>query len=84
MKLLGLDVYEHPSIPADEAWVVRDAGVKTLPAELRGRVRVPCILTGDLNLLKRTVAILRLTKTQTLNHRAAPPRRRAAASIIRA
>jgi hypothetical protein len=62
MKLLGLQVHQHPSIPPDEAWVVRDKDAQQVPQELRGKIETPCILASDIRLLRRTVMLLGMTK----------------------
>lgn len=65
MRLLGLHVHEHQSIPQDEAWVVRNKDADQIPQELRGKIDTPCILTGDAELLRRTVTLLRMTEMVT-------------------
>ena len=74
MKLFGLPVIEHAAIPQDEAWIVRDAIAEELPAELRGRVPAPCVVTGNRVLLARAVTLLGLahlleTTADTASHR---------------
>ena len=60
MKLFGLPVIEHAAIPQDEAWIVRDAIAEELPADLRGRVPAPCVVTGNRALLAKAVTLLGL------------------------
>ena len=61
MDLSALQVIERRDLPQDEAWIIRKGDAPELPADLRGKVRVPCILTGSLKLLKDTLMLLRLT-----------------------
>jgi len=61
MKLLGLDVHEHSSIPNDQVWVVRGEDDGRIPQDIRGKIQVPCVLTGNIIQLRRTVSLLRLT-----------------------
>jgi len=60
MKLFGMPVIEHPSVPAEEAWVVRRRDAEQVPPDLRGSIEVPCILTGNMFLLRRTVELFRI------------------------
>lgn len=60
MELKSLYVIQHRAIPPDEAWIVRRADAAELPADLRGKIKVPCIVTGNMNLLKETLILLRL------------------------
>ncbi len=60
MRLFGLPVYEHHALPKDEAWVILDASTEELPAELRGALATPCIVTGDIAMLGQTVTLLGL------------------------
>ncbi len=76
MKLFGLPVYAHHAIPEDEAWIVRDANAEELPAEVKGDVRVPCVLTGDVARLKQAVTTLRINELLASVRRDAPTPRR--------
>ena len=62
MDFLELRVYEHPSVPQYEAWLVRRADAKEVPPELRGNIRVPCIITGNAVLLGEHLTLLRLAE----------------------
>ncbi len=62
MKLFGLPVIKHACVPADEAWIIRCPDANELPAELRGRVKTPCVLAGDVELLAEAVILARLTR----------------------
>ena len=62
MSILQLRVYEHPSIPDYEAWLVRRADSGEVPPELRGTIDAPCILTNDAALLGRHLTFLQLAE----------------------
>ena len=73
MGSLELKFYEHASVPAGAAWFIRRGGDPRLCEELRAKVRVPCIVTGDLPALGRTLTLLRIAE---LWEEAAPYQRR--------
>ena len=60
MNILELRVYEHPSIPDHEAWLVRRADSGEVPPDLRGTIDAPCILTKDAALLGEHLTLLDL------------------------
>lgn len=62
MSFLELRVYEHSSIPADEAWLVRRADAAEVPPELRGSIVAPCLITGDAALLVEHLTLLQLAE----------------------
>ena len=62
MNLDDLPVIVSRDLPADEAWVVRRTDAPELPDDLRGKVRVPCILTGNVKSLRDTLKLIRLTR----------------------
>lgn len=62
MKLLGLPVYEHSSIEQDESWVVRNKDSAQILQELKDKITVPCILTGDALLFRRKVINLQVAE----------------------
>ena len=61
MNLEDLNVIVSRDLPEDEAWVIRRADAPQLPDDLRGKVSVPCILTGNLKSLRDTLKLIRLT-----------------------
>ena len=73
MDSLELKFYEHASVPADAAWFICRDDDPRLTGELRAVVRFPCIVTGDLLLLKQTLTLLRIAE---LWEEAAPYHRR--------
>ena len=58
MKLFSINIIEHPELAADEAWVVLDEHAPQVPEDLRGKLSVPCILTGNRAQAQRTLALL--------------------------
>jgi hypothetical protein len=62
MNILKLRVYEHPSIPDHEAWLVRRADSSEVPPDLRETIHAPCILTGDAVLLSQHLTFLQLAE----------------------
>ena len=73
MDSLELKFYEHASVPAGAAWFICRGDDPRLTDELRAAVRFPCIVTGDLGLLKQTLTLLRVAE---LWEEAAPYHRR--------
>jgi len=47
MQLRELNIVQHPSVPPEDAWIIRENAAPEVPQELRGVLQVPCILTGD-------------------------------------
>ena len=47
MQLQELNIVQHPSVPPEDAWIIRENEAPEVPQELRGVLTVPCILTGD-------------------------------------
>ena len=58
MKLFAINIIEHPDFAADEAWIVFDENAPQVPEDLRGKLSVPCILTGNRTQAERTLALL--------------------------
>ena len=73
MDSLELKFYEHASVPAGAAWLICRNDDPRLTDVLRAEVRFPCIVTGDLPLLKQTLTLLRIAE---LWEEAAPYHRR--------
>jgi len=62
MESLKLKFYEHGSMPAEGAWFICRKDDPRLTQELKGSIEVPCIVTGDLTLLKQTLTLLRIAE----------------------
>jgi ABC-type taurine transport system substrate-binding protein len=72
MDLNALLVIERRDLPRDEAWIIRNGDAPELPADLRGKVTVPCIITGSMKLLKDTLTLLRLMNRNRPEFKTAP------------
>ena len=58
MKLFAFNIIEHPDLAADEAWIVFDENAPQVPEDLRDKLSVPCILTGNRAQTERTLDLL--------------------------
>jgi hypothetical protein len=68
-------------IPADEAWIILRADAPELPANLKGKVSVPCVVTGDLKSFRDALKLLGLaTRCKQLRRRLRLSRRKAGES----
>lgn len=47
MEYLGMSIVQHPSLPADDVWIVYEKEAPQVPPDLAGKVTVPFVLTGD-------------------------------------
>ena len=56
---LGIKILEHPSVPAEDMWVIRKKEEPQVPPDLRGNLPVPCILTGDAARVRRILSFAR-------------------------
>lgn len=72
-QALELRFFISASMAKDAALFVCRADDPRLPAELRGRIEVPCIVAGDLGRLNETLTLLRIAE---LWEESAPYRRR--------
>ena len=59
MEALGIRILEHPSVPAEDMWVIRKKEEPQVPPDLRGNLPVPCILTGDAARVRRILSFAR-------------------------
>lgn len=67
INLSDINIIEHHAMRQDEAWIIFDADAPQVPAELRGTLRVPCVLTGD---EKQTKCILAFLQAVAVPHSA--------------
>ena len=67
MEYLGINIIEHGSLAADEVWVIHNDNAPQVPVELRGRLAVPCILTGDASKAQKLLSFMRALDTQYVN-----------------
>ena len=58
MRISHIDIIEHPDVPSNEARIICDINAPQLPQELRNKVSVPCILTGDLALNRNMLTLM--------------------------
>ncbi|MBA3439387.1 MAG: hypothetical protein H0T92_05910 [Pyrinomonadaceae bacterium] len=58
MKLFAMNIIEHPDFAADDVWIIYDENSPKVPEDLRGKLSVPCILTGNRTRAERTLALL--------------------------
>jgi hypothetical protein len=59
MEYLGINIIEHGSLATDEVWVIHKNDAPQIPAELRGRLSVPCVLTGDASRARQLLSFMR-------------------------
>jgi hypothetical protein len=58
MEYLGINIIEHGSLATDEVWVIHKNDAPQIPAELRGRLSVPCVLTGDASRARQLLSFM--------------------------
>jgi hypothetical protein len=59
MEYLGIRIVEHPSLCADEVWIIHKNDAPQVPSDLRGNLSVPCILTGDATRARQLLSFVR-------------------------
>jgi hypothetical protein len=62
MESLELTFYKSAALAKGEALFVCHTDDPRLPADLRGGVRMPCVVAGDLTLLGETLTFLRIAE----------------------
>ncbi|MFZ0060501.1 MAG: hypothetical protein WAL47_00525 [Pyrinomonadaceae bacterium] len=67
MEYLGINIVEHGSLSMDEVWMIHKNNAPQVPAELRGRLPVPCILTGNAARARQLLSFMRAIDTQHIN-----------------
>ncbi len=67
MEYLGINIIEHGSLATDEVWVIHKTDAPQIPAELRGRLSVPCVLTGDASRARQLLSFMRAIDSQYVN-----------------
>ena len=73
MRFINIRVYEHDKVPIGEAWLVRQADSCEVPTELRGQIRVPCILTQDAARLGRDLTLSQIAEAYEASGRGPLP-----------
>ena len=56
MEYLGMNIVQHPSLPADDVWIIYEKEAPQVPPDLDGDLAVPFILTGDTERAKHLLA----------------------------
>ena len=64
MEYLGINIVEHGSLATDEVWMIHKITAPQVPAELRGRLSVPCILTGSAERARQLLSFMRALDPQ--------------------
>jgi len=59
MQSQQIDIIQHPSVPAEDVWIIRENEAPEVPQELRGRLSVPCILTGNAEQARNLLSFVR-------------------------
>jgi hypothetical protein len=62
MESLELTFYKSAALAKSEVLLISHTDDPRLPADLRGGVRMPCVVAGDLALLGETLTFLRLAE----------------------
>ncbi len=57
MEMFGINVIEHPAVAKDQAWFIVKKDSPQVPEDLRGKLQVPCILTGSLATTKNILTL---------------------------
>ena len=60
MEFLGMSIVQHPSLPAEDVWIVYEKEAPQVPPDLVGSVAVPFILTGDTERAKQLLSFVGL------------------------
>jgi len=59
MQSQQIDIIQHPSVPAEDVWIIREKEAPEVPQELRGHLSVPCILTGNAEQARNLLSFVR-------------------------
>lgn len=70
MQYLGINIIEHSSLATDEVWVIHKDNAPQVPAELQGRLSVPCILSGNAERARNLLSFMRAIDAPYVNSRA--------------
>jgi hypothetical protein len=60
MEYKGINIVQHPSVPADDVWVIYEKEAPQVPPDLGGDLTVPFILTGDTERAKHLISFVGL------------------------
>ena len=67
MEFLGIKIVEHASVPVGDVWIIHKNEAPQVPADLRGNLPVPYILTGDATLARNLLSLVRAIDSQYVN-----------------
>jgi hypothetical protein len=67
MEFLGINIVEHASIPVDDVWIIHRKDAPQIPADLRGSLPVPFILTGSATRARQLLSLMRAIDAQFVN-----------------
>jgi len=67
MEYLGIRIVEHPSLCANEVWIISKSDAPQVPSDLRSNLSVPCILAGDATHARRLLSLVRAIDGQYVN-----------------
>jgi len=59
MNLFDINIIKHSDLAAHDAWIIFDRDAPQVPVDIRSKLPVPCILTGDTEQAMRTLKLLR-------------------------
>jgi hypothetical protein len=60
MEYKGINIVQHPSLPADDVWIIYEKEAPQVPPDLCGDLTVPFILTGDTERAKHLISFVGL------------------------
>jgi hypothetical protein len=67
MEFLGITIVEHASVPVDDVWIIHKREAPQVPADLRGSLPVPFILTGSATRARQLLSLMRAIDSQFVN-----------------
>lgn len=67
MEYLGIRIVEHPTLCAEEVWIIHKSDAPQVPLDLRGNFSIPYILTGNASEAQRLLSLVRAIDGQYVN-----------------
>ena len=64
MEYQGINIVQHPSLPADDVWIIYEKEAPQVPPDLGEDLTVPFILTGDTERAKHLISFVGLINGQ--------------------
>jgi hypothetical protein len=59
VDLAEISIVQHPSVPAEDVWIIREKESPQEPSDLRDDLTVPFILTGDAEGARNLLSLVR-------------------------